>query len=183
MAGRDFLPTQKYSLRASSANIPLGEKIYLRGLIRDPAPGVREVPLTIRHGGAEAGRIVLAADPHNTDKLTAEFVPGQPGKYEAVAKFPDGTEQTARFIVFDENLEQTEVATDVTYLKKLCESSGGRLLQPEELGNFVRQLSEERSDATPQTRLVSAWDRVWVFWLIGLCFAADWFLRRRWGLS
>jgi len=110
-------------------------------------------------------------------------VPGKPGKYEATAKFPDGSEQTARFIVFDENLEPTEVATDVTYLKKLCESSGGRLLQPEELGNFVRQLSDERAEASPQTRLVSAWDRVWFFWVIGLCFAADWFLRRRWGLS
>jgi len=84
---------------------------------------------------------------------------------------------------FDENHEPTEVATDVTYLKKLCESSGGRLLQPEELGNFVRQLSDERAEASPQTRLVSAWDRVWFFWVIGLCFAADWFLRRRWGLS
>jgi hypothetical protein len=183
MAGRDFLPTQKFSLRASSANVPLGEKIYFRGLMREPTPGARDIPLTIRHGTEEAGRTTLAADPKAADKLTAEFVPNKPGKYEATAKFPDGTEQTARFIVFDENLEQTEVATDVTYLKKLCESSGGRLLQPEELGGFVRQLSEERSDATPQTRLVSVWDRVWIFWLTGLCFAADWFLRRRWGLS
>lgn len=183
MAGRDFLPTQKFSLRASSANVPLGEKIYFRGLMREAAPGVRDIPLAIRHGSEEVGRTTLVPDPNSADKLTAEFVPGKPGKYEAVAKFPDGTEQTARFIVFDENLEPTEVATDVTYLKKLCESSGGRLLQPEELGNFVRQLSDERANASPQTRLVSVWDRVWVFWLIGLCFAADWFLRRRWGLS
>jgi hypothetical protein len=183
MAGRDFLPTQKFSLRANSANVPLGEKIYFRGLMREPAPGVREIPLTIRHGSEEAGRTTLAPDPNAPDKLTAEFVPGKPGKYEATAKFPDGSEQTARFIVFDENLEPTEVATDVTYLRKLCESSGGRLLQPEELGNFVRQLSDEHAEASPQTRLVSAWDRVWFFWLIGLCFAADWFLRRRWGLS
>ncbi len=183
MAGRDFLPTQKFSLRASSANVPLGEKIYFRGLMRDPAPIGRDIPLAIRHGNEEAGRTMLAPDPNTPDKLVAEFVPNKPGKYEATAKFPDGSGQTARFIVFDENLEQTEVATDTTYLKKLCESSGGRLLQPEELGNFVRQLSEEPSEASPQTRLVSAWDRVWIFWLTGLCFAADWFLRRRWGLS
>ena len=183
MAGRDFLPTQKFSLRASSANVPLGEKIYFRGMMREPTPGARDIPLAIRHGSEEIARTTLTADPSAADKLTAEFVPGKPGKYEAVAKFPDGTEQTARFIVFDENLEQTEVATDVTYLKKLCESSGGRLLQPEELGKFVRELSDERADAGSQTRLVSAWDRVWVFWTIGLCFAADWFLRRRWGLA
>jgi len=85
--------------------------------------------------------------------------------------------------VFDENLEQIDVATDVTYLRKLCESSGGRLLQPDELGKFIRELSNDRGESSPQTRLVSVWDRVWVFWLIGLAFGFDWFLRRRWGLS
>ena len=182
MAGRDFLPTQKFSLRASSANLPLGEKVYFRGMMREPAAATRDIPLVIRHDGAEIARTTLVTDPNAADKLTAEFVPGKTGKYEAVAKFPDGSEQTARFIVFDENFEQTEVAADAGYLKKLCESSGGRLLQPDELGAFVRELSDDRGEATPQTRLVSVWDRAWVFWTIGLCFAADWFLRRRWGL-
>jgi hypothetical protein len=92
--------------------------------------------------GQEIARTTLSANETNGgDKLVGEFLPGKPGKYEAVAKFPDGSEQTARFIVFDENLEQIDVATDVTYLRKLCESSGGRLLQPEELGKFLRELT------------------------------------------
>jgi hypothetical protein len=184
MAGRDFLPTQKFSLRASTANVPLGEKIYFRALARDATPGLRDVPLVIRNRGQEVTRTTLSASKTSDDeKLVAEFVPGKPGKYEAVARFPDGSEQTARFIVFDENLEQIDVATDVTYLRKLCESSGGRLLKPEELAKFIRELSNDRGETSPQTRLVSVWDRVWVFWFIGLAFGLDWFLRRRWGLS
>jgi hypothetical protein len=183
MAGRDFLPTQQFSLRASSANIPLGEKIYFRAVMRESAPKTRDVPLTISHANREAGRTTLAAqDAQAPDKLTAEFFPTKPGKYTATAKFPDGISQAARFIVFDENLEQTEVATDAGYLRKLCESSGGHLLQPDELGKLLAQLKNEQSDAAPTTKLTSAWDRVWVFWLIGGLFGADWYLRRRWGL-
>jgi hypothetical protein len=183
MAGRDFLPTQQFSLRATSANVPLGEKIFFRALKRDSTAKLANLPLVITQAGQEVGRTTLTAtDPSVPDKLTAEFLPAKTGKFEASAKFPDGTSQTARFIVYDENLETTEVATDAGYLKKLCESSGGRLLKPDELGKFLSELREERNADAPLTKLTSAWDRVWVFWLIGLLFAADWYLRRRWGL-
>jgi hypothetical protein len=183
MAGRDFLPTQQYSLRASSANIPLREKIYFRGVKRDVAAKMGDVPLVIAGPDGEAGRTTLTADPNTPDKFTAEFLPGKPGKYTATAKFPDGSVQAARFIVFDENLEQTEVATDAGYLRKLCESSGGRLLVPSELDDLLVQLKNEKVDAAPIRKLTSAWDRAWVFWLIGGLFGMDWYLRRRWGLS
>ncbi len=184
MAGRDFLPTQQFSLRASSANIPLGEKIYFRAVMRDAAPKVRDIPLLIEQDGREAGRTTLTPPEAQTqDKLTAEFLPAKPGKYTATAKFPDGTSQSARFIVFDENLEQTEVATDTGFLRKLAESSGGRLLQPEDFGRLLAELKSEKANAAPTTRLTSAWDRAWVFWLIGALFGADWYLRRRWGLA
>ncbi len=184
MAGRDFLPTQQFSLRASSANIPLGEKIYFRVVLRENAPKAREIPLILEQNGAEIGRTTLIpAETQTQDKLTAEFLPAKVGKFSATAKFPDGSSQSVRFIVFDENLEQTEVATDTNYLRKLAESSGGRLLQPSELGKLLAELKDDRADAAPTTKLTSAWDRAWVFWLIGGLFGADWYLRRRWGLS
>jgi len=184
MAGRDFLPAQQFSLRANSANIPLGEKVYFRGIKRDPDVKANNIPLVIEYNGADAGRTTLtAADPAAPDKLTADFLPAKPGKYAATARFPDGTQQSARFIVFDENLEETEVATDAGYLRKLCESSGGRLLQPEEFGKILREFRDEKIEAVPVHKLSSVWDRAWVFWLIGFLFGADWFLRRRWGLS
>lgn len=183
MAGRDFLPTQQFSLRASSANIPLGEKIYFRAVTRDAVVKAREIPLSVQYDGREIGRTTLsAADANAPDKLSAEFLPAKTGKFTATAKFPDGTSQTARFIVFDENLEQTEVATDAGYLRKLCESSGGRLLKSDELGKLLGELKNDKVDAAPTRKLTSAWDRVWVFWLIGGLFGVDWYLRRRWGL-
>ena len=183
MAGRDFLPAQQFSLRASSANIPLGEKIYFRAVLRDAAQAARSVPLVVEKEGAEIVRATFAAaDPATPDKVTAEFLPPKAGKYTATATFPDGSKQLARFMVFDDNVEQTEVATDTSYLRRLCESSGGRLLSPEELPRFIAELKSQNADAPAATRLHTLWDRVWCFWMIGLVFGADWFLRRRWGL-
>jgi hypothetical protein len=185
MAGRDFLPTQQYALRANSANIPLGEKIYFRAIIRDthtPAASL-DIPLTVTHDNAESGHTSLRPDPGARDKLTAEFLAPKPGKYTATAKFPDGSTQSVRFVAFDDNLEQTEVATDAGYLRKLCESSGGRLLQPNELSKLLDELKTDKVEAAPMHKLTTAWDRVWVLWLIGLFFGIDWYLRRRWGLA
>jgi hypothetical protein len=183
MAGRDFAPAQQFALRTSTANVPLGEKIYFRAVMREPKPGVNQIPLVVKRGTEEVARTALVPEASGPDKLATEFVPAKAGKYEATAKFPDGTEQTVRFMVFSDNLEKTEVATDVGFLKQLCESSGGRLLKPEELGPLVEGLSNAKGDSSPQTRLVPIWDRTGVFWVIGALFGADWFLRRRWGLT
>ncbi len=183
IAGRDFAPAQKFSLRASSANIPLGEKIYFRAVNRDGAPALRDIPLVISQNGAEVGRTTLAAADQAPDKLAAEYLPAKPGKYEAAAQLPGGAKASVRFFVYEDNPERTEVATDLTYLKRLCEASGGRIVQPEDLAKLLADLKTTESSTAPATRLHSLWDRAWVFWTLGLLFAADWYLRRRWGLS
>ncbi|MEO7317406.1 MAG: hypothetical protein ABIZ56_00295, partial [Chthoniobacteraceae bacterium] len=139
MAGRDFAPAQKFSLRASSANIPLGEKIYFRAIHRDAAAGVRDIPLVISQNGAEVGRTTLATAEQAQEKLAAEFLPAKPGKYEATAQLP-GAKTSVRFFVFEDNPERTEVALDLTYLKRLSEASGGRIVHPDELSKVLAEL-------------------------------------------
>ena len=183
MAGRDFVPAEKFSLRASAANIPLGEKIYFRAMQRDATVILRDVPLVVFQGGDEIGRTTLTAAEQASGKLSGEFLPAKTGKYEAVAQLPDGTKATARFFVFEDNPERTEVATDITYLKRLCEASGGRILQPGELGKMLYDLKAGEISTAPATRLRSIWDRASVCWMLGTLFALDWWLRRRWGLA
>ena len=182
LAGRDFIPNRQFSFRPSSANILLGEKVYFRLVLRQPDPNLKSVPVTIFFGDTEAGRVSLAPAPASTGRLSAEFLPERIGRYRAVVNLPDGTTQESRFIVFTENLEETEVATDALYLRRLCESSGGRLIEPGELPKLLKELGSEQADPTPKTVLRPAWNEVWVFYLAGLLFGLDWFLRRRWGL-
>ena len=183
MAGRDFLPSQQFSLRTSSANVLLGEKAYFRAVMRNPDNRVKEIPIVFYQSDREVARTTLNTVPgQDAYRLMGEFLPEKTGRFRAVARFPDGTSQETRFIVYEDNLEDTEVATDTGYLRRLCESSGGRLLLPGELGKLNDELHEEKLDIAPKTRLHSVWDRTWFFYLIGLLFGVDWYLRRRWGL-
>ncbi|MBE0540910.1 MAG: hypothetical protein IH623_05955 [Verrucomicrobia bacterium] len=180
LAGRDFIPTAQFSFRPNSANILLGEKAYFRLTMKQHDPGVKSVPLTIFLGDKEISRVNMTGG--DSGRITGEFLPERTGRYRAVAKFPDNTTQESRFIVFTENTEETEVATDALYLRRLCESSGGRLLEPMELPRLIAELGSEKMDVTPRTRLRPIWNGTWVFYLAGLLFGLDWFLRRRWGL-
>jgi hypothetical protein len=182
LAGRDFIPSKQFSFRPSSANIMLGEKVRFRLSMRQFDPKVRSVPLALYCGEAEAGRVTMSAPQGDPGRLGAEFLPAKTGRYRAIAQFPDGSSQESRFIVFNENLEETEVATDALYLRRLCESSGGRVIQPAELPKLMMELGVAVSDAAPKTRLNPVWNQAWVFYLAGLLFGLDWFLRRRWGL-
>jgi hypothetical protein len=184
LAAREFTPAKQFSFRTSSANVQLGEKVYFRLNLRNPDPKVTTVPVRLFLGENEIAHLTLApSGGQEATRLVAEFLPEKLGRYRAVASLPDGSTLESRFIVFTENLEETEVATDVTYLKRLCEASGGRLLQPDELGKLIAEFGDEKSDAAPKTRLKSVWDQTWVFYLAGLLFGVDWYLRRRWGLS
>jgi len=182
LAGRDFIPSRQFSFRPQSANILLGEKAHFRLTLRQPDPRVKSVPLTLYLGDTEVGRVNLTASSAEAGRLVAEYLPERIGRYRAVANFPDGTSQDSRFIVFTENLEETEVATDVVGLRRLCESSGGRLLEPGDLPKLLHELDTERNETVPKTRLSPVWNEAWVFYLAALVFGLDWFLRRRWGL-
>lgn len=183
LAGRDFIPTRQFSFRPNSANIQLGEKVFFRMTMRQPDDRVKSVALTLFLGEKEIGRANMTAAGSEVGRLAGEYLPERTGRYRAVAKFPDGTSQESRFIVFNENLEETEVATDVVGLRRLCESSGGRLIEPGDLVKLLKELASEPSDAEPQIQIIPVWNAAWVFYAAGLLFGLDWFLRRRWGLS
>ena len=182
LAGRDFIPNRQYSFRPNSANVMLGENVYLRLVLRQPDPKLKSAPVTIYFGDAEAGRTTLAPSPASLSRLTAEFLPEHTGRYRAVVNLPDGTTQESRFIVSTENLEETEVATDSLYLRRLCEASGGRLIEPADLTKLLKEFRNEQSQQAPKVLVTPVWNEPWVFYLAGLLFGLDWFLRRRWGL-
>jgi len=182
LAGRDFIPSHQFSFRPNSANILLGEKVYFRVTMRQNDPSVKTVPIRLYLGEGEVGRVNMTVAASQGGRLAGEFIPERVGRYRAVASFPDGTSQESRFVVYTENLEETEVAVDVVGLRRLCETSGGRLLEPDGLAALCHELNSEKNEPAPQTRLCPVWNEAWVFYLAGVLLGVDWFLRRRWGL-
>ena len=183
MRGRDVMPDSRFTFRADTANVLLGEKIRFRIVARDSREAARAVPLTVLQDGREVSRLTCAAPAGATaQRLEADFIPEKTGRYVAEVALPDATRQTVRFSVYDDNTEETEVAADLSYLRRLSEASGGRVLKPGEFAAMLTAAKVTPVDDSPRVRKVTAWDRAWFFWLIGILFGADWYLRRRWGL-
>lgn len=188
---RDVAPGARYTFRANTANVLLGEKLHLRIVEREGVDAAAAVggalaslPLSIRHDGREIMRLTALPRPGGeAGRLFAEYLPEQAGPHRIEARLPDGTTQTVRFNVYEENAEGTEVAADPGYLRRLTEASGGRVLKPEEFAATLRSVKTAPVDSGNETRLEAVWPRAWVFWLLGLVGATDWFLRRRWGLA
>jgi len=183
MASGNLTPGGDYSFGANTANVVLGSKVYLQLTSRDPQKAPKDAAVTIYRGETAISKISLTApDPRNPTRLAIDYLPEKPGRYRAVVTLPDGEEQELRWISFDENLEEKEVATDLAYLTALCEQSGGKVLSLDELPKLVSKLQDIAVKQNPKITHTSLWDRAWFFYLIGLTLGADWYLRRRWGL-
>lgn len=181
---RDHTPGERYSFRAGTANVLLGERLHLRVVRRkagDPALG--PLVLTVHHGDKELERLSASPADGQGDRVLFEYLPTRTGPHRIETRLPDGGLRSVRFNVYEENAEATEVAADVAYLRRLAEASGGRVLAPEEFAEQLRAVKNAPVQSGDETRLEPAWPVAWVFWLLGLLGAADWFWRRRWGLA
>jgi hypothetical protein len=183
VAASDTTPSESFAFRSNTANVVLGAPINFRLSIRDPGLAPGNVPIVIYDEHQEVARKTLApAD--GTDKLhlSAEYLPQKPGRYRAVAELGGGQKREVKWMVFDDNPEEKDVAADVPYLKALCESTGGKLLMPGELPALIERLQQPPPETLQQARLKSVWDSAWLFYIIGAAFGLDWYLRKKWGL-
>lgn len=182
LASSEHVSGAQHRLRASTANLPLGQEIFLRLQFKKDSRPAGPPVLEITTGDAAPAPVTMTAT-DNPLQFEARYVPPKTGRYRAQVSLSDGAHQSARFMVFEENREAVEVAADRTYLKKLAESSGGRMLEATEVKTFITSLKDALRPGEARYRLISLWDRAWVLYLILSLLALDWCLRRRWGLT
>ncbi|MDB5384961.1 MAG: hypothetical protein JWM11_607 [Planctomycetaceae bacterium] len=110
-----------------------------------------------------------------------------PGEYTAAV---DATHQgkplgsmRSRFIIYEHDLELHNPAADTAFADELSRTTGGKLIPPEELANFLRELLKK--DLQPDDKkltTVSLWDN-WLFLLIFVTLMSlEWFIRKVRGL-
>jgi len=181
VASSDRSPGAQNRLRTSAANLPLGEEVRLRLQFKGTTPPVAPVVSILAPDGTTAQ--VTMTPTNDPMAFEAGHVSSQTGRYRAEITLPDGKKEAARFMVYQENREATEVSADRTYLKKLAESSGGQMLEPGDFPGFLKTLKASLQPADKRFRMVSLWDQPWVLYVLISFFALDWYLRRRWGLT
>ena len=145
---------------------------------------LRKTLTTVRNGKEQRGTFV------NTE-LPGEYrieVTGE-GKDANDNKVSD--KGSARFMVYDDDLEMSRRAADHEFLKKLSSAGGGEFFLAKDLSRFLQQFQQQ-----PQERKRSQL-QTWPNWrttktspFFGVFFAAfvallacEWLLRRRWGLA
>jgi hypothetical protein len=110
----------------------------------------------------------------------------QPGDYTIeVAATKDGRalgSAKARFLVFEQDLELDNAVADAGVMESLAAISGGRSLAPEELPGLLRELGQETTTLEATEAKVTFWDTWPLFLVLVGLLAAEWYLRKRWGL-
>ncbi|HEY7158828.1 MAG TPA: glutamine amidotransferase [Gemmataceae bacterium] len=99
-------------------------------------------------------------------------------------------EQSAHFIVYDEDIEMTRRAADHDFLKKLAAAGGGDFHRVEELPAFLRRMqTEDLARNKPKLTLRPDWRTtgrssfLMIFFVLFVTLlSVEWLLRRRWGM-
>jgi hypothetical protein len=93
-----------------------------------------------------------------------------------------GTAQ-ARFLVYEQDLELENPVPDASLLQNLARMTGGEAMTAQDFASFLDRFQLTRPDPIVEIQAKQTpWD-TWPFFLalVGL-LAAEWYLRKRWGL-
>jgi uncharacterized membrane protein len=137
------------------------------------APGGEPQPLTLRHADAASGR------------FTAPFQPGQAGLYRVHATAHRGATPLGaadRWVyVGGGDRELADPRLNEGFLRRVARASAGRYVRAGDAARVVSWLESSVPQAVaPERRDV--WHQPWALASLVALLAAEWILRRRWGL-
>jgi len=198
LSGRDDRPRddlwiatdRAHYLVLDAARPPVAEvRVGLRGAgpprLRLEGPLAAEIPLRLTASDA-TGAGPIPSPPAPTEWRAA--VPlVRPGTYTAVAEAEvGGTVKRAevRFTVAEYDFEWAEPLADPHLLRRVAEAGGGRFARLEDLSALLQAVAQavDPPSAPAERRLALAKGRPSLAAMVAL-MAAEWLLRRRWGLA
>jgi uncharacterized membrane protein len=173
MPDRRFRPSQPFDLVFGAKNAegaPIADAEF-KAQVRGPNGLVK--PLATQQVGQD-----------HTARFTDTLAPGEYTiAIDANQKDKSLGAAQARFIIYEHDLELHNPAADTAFAEELSRTTGGKLIPPEELSNFLRELLKK--DLQPDDKkltTVSLWDN-WLFLLIFVALlSVEWFVRKVRGL-
>ena len=149
-------------------------------------PGGAKTPVPTRRTATEDRGTFAKADDPGEYTITVRGEAKDPSTGEIVKG-----EQSAHFIVFDEDVEMMRRAADHDFLKKLASAGGGEFHRVEELPAFLRRMQTENlARHKPKLTLRPDWRTTGrspfllsFFVSFVACLSIEWLLRRRWGMA
>jgi hypothetical protein len=135
-------------------------------------------------GGAVRDLRAAAVDPQS-GRYAADLRFDEPGVYRVSASAQSGGARPRIadrwFLVGGADLEMADPRLNEQVLQRIATASGGRYLAADQASQLPSLLASVAPEASaPQ--LQELWHNVWIFVAVMLLLAAEWILRRRWGL-
>ncbi len=180
LAYSEFLPGMSFSVRLSESSALPDEAVRARVSSRGELPEGKALKLYVAKGGKTVQELLpgLSADGRAWE---AVFSLKEPGMYRIGVEGAEGAE--AALSVRPPPSEKDNLSADSAFLKRLAESSGGRLVQESDIPSVVAEF--EKGDAKSEANK-EIWRPSWTLWQLLLLafipFACEWTLRRRAGL-
>lgn len=183
----EFLPGQNYSLNLSTniakPGTPVNIRMSYRGKSRAVNPQIEITSPTLDNALLLTPGQLPSQD--NNLKWTATFTPKTPGNYEIrVITAKDESLPETNLTITPPPAEMDELSADPAFLARLTKDTGGTIITPDTLAQFLNDLIQPQSP-TAQDRGVY-WQPSWIKWILPLLLiallSAEWILRRRNGL-
>jgi len=125
--------------------------------------------------------LALRKVPNAAGRFSAAWRPEARGLYRIQADAPRGATASRWVLVGGGQRELADPRLNEGVLSRLAQASGGRYVPISDAARIPRWLEEAvPPDLEPETR--DAWQTPWVFAFVATLLAAEWTLRRRWGL-
>ena len=147
---------------------------------------VRAVWLKITDPESTVQDLQMQAEIARDGDHVAAFTASKPGVYQLEASSLDGLVQkgyaSLNFLAADSLQEMRGGAMNRELMEKIARAGGGSYYTPRTADQLVKDLQGSRQ-AYSQTFQLDIWNIPLVFFLLLSCFALEWLLRRRIGLS
>lgn len=169
LEGTSFRPGDPITVQARLLDErlrPIGRDTVSLSLHREGEP-VRQVPLRRSDGPGEYAGTLYVAD----------F-----GSYSLEYRAPDGFRSEAAFEVTRPEAEYADIRADLEAMRRAAELSGGRCFGPESLAELPQAVPDLSRTVIEPGPLEPVWDGWWLLAGLVLALAAEWALRKRWGM-
>jgi len=174
-----------YVIQPDRRQYQLGEKVLLRGIMRDRAGTKLLQPiLTVEIQGAESTAAATLNYNFESGEYEGEFWPGEAGSYRfRVYDEAGASDETARpgFQVQVGRVELESLAQNRYGLKRLAQSTGGRYTELQGVEQLISQLAYTTRTVTREYYL-SLWQFRYLWVALVLLLGSEWILRRIAGL-
>lgn len=137
-------------------------------------------------GGFREATLPAEPSPDFAGRYVARFAAREPGAYLAQAEVLDRTGQLvgraeAGWVHDPVSEEFRSIVPNRSLLEELARQTGGAVLEPQQLADFVSQLTRAPAPIM-ETRAQPLWHNPWFFAAVLGCFVAEWLWRRWRGL-